>query len=82
MSECLWVVGSGTVSYEWELSCESSVFVKENLNIKKRVYQGISETTFKENYSKCLKEGKYEKYCNTAELSKHIWELKWKNKFL
>ena len=54
----MWVVGSGRVSYEWELSCESSVFVKENLNIKKRVYQGISETTFKENYSKCLKEGK------------------------
>ena len=42
--------------------------IYNNVDNKKRVYLGVSETPFKERYSNHIRNGKYESYCNTTEL--------------
>ena len=56
------------------------VDVSSKLDNEKRVYLGASETPFKERYGNHVRDSKYERYSNAAELTKYVWELKRNNK--
>ena len=53
--------------------------VSNNWDNERRVYLGVSKTTFKEDME-TIRESEHEIYCNTTELSKYVWELKRNNK--
>ena len=50
-----------------------------NSNNKEKFYFGLADTTFKERYRNHMKDFKHEKYGDSTELAKHIWQLKCDN---
>ena len=57
---------------------ESESEVKENNQTKN--YIGLTEQTFKQRYNGHNQSFNHEKHENSTELSKHVWQLKRKNK--
>ena len=55
--------------------------VSSNINNKKRVCLGLSETWFKERYNNHVRDGKRERYSNATDLLKYVWGRKQNNKF-
>ena len=45
-------------------------------NDEEKFYFRLADTTFKERYRNCIRNFKYEKYENSTELAKYIWQLK------
>ena len=45
-------------------------------NDKKRFNFGLTDTTFKERYRNHIRDFKHEKYENSTELAKYMWQLK------
>ena len=50
--------------------------VVKNSDNEKRVYFGVSDTTFKGRYRNHTRDFKHERYSKCTELSKYIWQLK------
>ena len=45
-------------------------------NDEEKFYFGLADTTFKERYRNHIRDFKHEKYENSTELAKYIWQLK------
>ena len=45
-------------------------------NDKEKFYFGLADTTFTERYRNHIRDFKHEKYENSTELAKYIWQLK------
>ena len=45
-------------------------------NYEEKFYFGLADTTFKERYRNHIRDFKHEKYENSTELAKYIWQLK------
>ena len=43
------------------------------------ILHGTAETSFKEPYTNHCKDTKHQKYLNSTDLAKHIWQLKKEN---
>ena len=54
--------------------------ITNEVNQEKKIYIGLTETTFKECYRNHVKSFKNKKYSKDTELSKYIWSLKDKKK--
>ena len=50
--------------------------VVNDSNDKERFYFGLADTTFKERCRNHIRDFKHEKYENSTELAKYIWQLK------
>ena len=50
-----------------------------NSNDEEKFYFGLTDTTFKERYRDHNRDFKHEKYENSTELAKYIWQLKLDN---
>ena len=53
--------------------CQSNNIIYRN---EKKVYIGLTEHAFKQRYSNHMQSIKHEKYGNSTELSKYVWQLK------
>ena len=45
-------------------------------NDEEKFYFGLADTTFKERYRNHIRDFKHEKYENSTELAKYMWQLK------
>ena len=50
--------------------------VVNDSNDEEKFYFGLADTTFKERYRNHIRDFKHEKYENSTELAKYIWQLK------
>ena len=50
--------------------------VVNDSNDEEKFYFGLADTTFKERYRNHIRDFKNEKYENSTELAKYIWQLK------
>ena len=48
-------------------------------NDEEKIYFRLADTTFKERYRNHIRDFKHEKYKNSTELAKYIWQLKHDN---
>ena len=53
-----------------------SADVVDDSNDGEKFYFGLADTTFKERYRNHIRDFKHEKYENSTELAKYIWQLK------
>ena len=53
--------------------------VVNDSNDEEKFYFGLADTTFKERYRNHIRDFKHEKYENSTELAKYIWQLKCDN---
>ena len=53
-----------------------SADVINDSNVEEKFYFGLADTTFKERYKNHIRDFKQDKYENSTELAKYIWQLK------
>ena len=61
--------------------CQTKEIVYEaTAKSSSKIYIGLSETTFKAQHANHLSSMRHEKYENSTELAKHVWDLKGEGK--
>ena len=62
-----------------ECQTPSLIYIADVVNDssdEKKIYFGLADTTFKKRYRNHIRNFKHEKYENSTELAKYIWQLK------